>query len=384
MVGSRWIRSLWVGVLVAVIAMGLAACGGDDPTPTPTSAPVAQSTPTPIPTPTPEPPFFEGKAIRMTIGFTAGSGADIEGRFIASRLSDFIPGNPKIIVTTSPTRASYAEFLNRMHAGEGKDGLSVGYGVGGSADDQLSIQGVTYKFNEFRRVFELIRPGVYFAHDGVPYNRMQDAVGGSESFKVNGFYPSGSGFVIERVLKEKAGIPIETIFGIRPTYATRATIMERRDVDVVTFSWYLLPIMRPGWLSSGEWRPFAISSDPTMELIPNAEISMPADIMNTQDLVPPHYKDLIATLQKAGSNGILFDGMMMAPGAPEAAVAALVQATADAFADPEFGAAFTKAVGNAPTIVSGPEAEAYADSLDIRELDAIYREWVPTYKSPFD
>lgn len=388
----RWMLIALGGLL----AMLITACGADPtPTPEPTATPVPApaatavpqaeptATPTPEPTPTPAPPYYEGKQIRMVIGYRVGSGADTEGRFIASKLSEFIPGNPEIIVTTQPDRAGFEAFLNELHTGP-DDGLTITYGVGGYPDNQLSVPGVTYQWADFRRVFYLNRPNIYMVHRDIPYNRMQDSFGGETPVILPQIAPAGSGFVIDRILIEELGVPIEHIFGISPSYNVGVTVMERRDVDGRTFSPYFLQRLRPGWIESGEFRPWAIASNESIPILPSAELpSLPDDLLNIADIVPSELRNDIQTLQNGGSNGIFFDGMTVAPSTPDWIVEILREAAYAAFADSDFGGEFQEVTGNPPSIVPGDVAEEVAAGFDLRRLDAIYDEWVETYESKF-
>ena len=131
---SRWLN--WsIGLIVgSTFLLVLAACGADDPTATPqptaTSAPTAtpEPTATPLPpgatappptaTPTPLPPeptatplpgwdaaeYFRGKTIRLVANSSPGGGTDTQGRVMASFLSKWIPGNPRVVFTNSPNK----------------------------------------------------------------------------------------------------------------------------------------------------------------------------------------------------------------------------------------------------------------------------------------
>ena len=48
--------------------------------------------------------------------------------------------------------------------------------------------------------------------------------------------------------------------------------------------------------------------------------------MNIADIVPDHLRGDIVALQNAGSNGIFFDGMTMAPSTPDSIVQILREA----------------------------------------------------------
>ena len=133
---NRWLTGVAVG---AAMALALVACGGSDPTatPRPTATPMpapsedavatptpvpgvaAVATPTPVPgvaavatsTPTPQPPpeadpgvTFEGETIRLVANSSPGGGTDTQGRVMAAYLSDYIPGNPRVVFTNSPNK----------------------------------------------------------------------------------------------------------------------------------------------------------------------------------------------------------------------------------------------------------------------------------------
>ena len=51
-------------------------------------------------------PFYEGKTIKLIVGFSAGGGFDTYSRLIARHLGRHIPGNPAIIVENMTGAAS--------------------------------------------------------------------------------------------------------------------------------------------------------------------------------------------------------------------------------------------------------------------------------------
>ena len=147
---NRWLAGVITAVaMVAVIA----ACGGEDPTPTPrptatptpaeamtpdptptpadtgTTAPAPTATPTPAdsgttvpapaptatpvpdPTATPTPPpgfdaaeYFGGKTVRIVANSSPGGGTDTQGRVMAAFMSQYIPGNPRVVFTNQPNK----------------------------------------------------------------------------------------------------------------------------------------------------------------------------------------------------------------------------------------------------------------------------------------
>lgn len=71
-------------------------------------------------------PFYEGKTIRVVIGFSAGGGFDASARALARHMNRYIPGHPNIIVDPMPGAASMvaASFIFSQAK---PDGLTIGY-----------------------------------------------------------------------------------------------------------------------------------------------------------------------------------------------------------------------------------------------------------------
>jgi len=70
-------------------------------------------------------PYFQGKTIRVIVGYPAGSAHDIWARIIAPQLTKQIPGNPATVVQIMPGAGSMT--ATNYIAGVAKpDGLSVG------------------------------------------------------------------------------------------------------------------------------------------------------------------------------------------------------------------------------------------------------------------
>ncbi len=109
--------------LLTMVMVLFAACGSDPtPTPVPAKAPAAAAPAAPDPTATPKPaaaapapapapkapakPHYEGKTIRITVGFSPGGGFDTFTRLVARHIGRHIPGNPDVIVTNRPGAGS--------------------------------------------------------------------------------------------------------------------------------------------------------------------------------------------------------------------------------------------------------------------------------------
>jgi tripartite-type tricarboxylate transporter receptor subunit TctC len=80
--------------------------------------------------------FYEGKTVRITVGFSAGGGFDLWARLIARHMGRHIPGNPTIIVE-NVTGAGGLIQTNQLYRLAKADGLTIGHINGGLILAQL-------------------------------------------------------------------------------------------------------------------------------------------------------------------------------------------------------------------------------------------------------
>jgi len=70
-------------------------------------------------------PYFQGKTIRLIVGYPAGSAHDIWARLIAPQLTKYVPGNPASIVQIMPGAGSMTA-ANYVYNIAKPDGLTIG------------------------------------------------------------------------------------------------------------------------------------------------------------------------------------------------------------------------------------------------------------------
>lgn len=68
--------------------------------------------------------FYKGKTISIFVGYAAGGGADLWGRFIARHLGKHVPGEPSVIVQNMPGAGGFAA-VNHVYNNAPKDGTAV-------------------------------------------------------------------------------------------------------------------------------------------------------------------------------------------------------------------------------------------------------------------
>jgi tripartite-type tricarboxylate transporter receptor subunit TctC len=73
--------------------------------------------------------FYEGKTIRIVVGFSPGGGFDVYARTLARHLPNHIPGNPTVIVQNMPGAGSLIA-ANHVYKVAAPDGLTMGHFIG--------------------------------------------------------------------------------------------------------------------------------------------------------------------------------------------------------------------------------------------------------------
>jgi hypothetical protein len=246
-------------VLGAVLALVLAACGGDDPTPTPrpTATPVPQAdptaTPTPlppgVPTPTPRPAtptpaatptpsrdfaaYFEGKTIRIVVGFSPGGGYDTVSRIFAKVAPNHFPGSPRFVVSNLPGAGGLRalQFVTRSDG----DGLTVVPMATGRFSLPEVVGGDVDGFDLFKAKF-VGTPTYTPTHDAYCIRRdvattWQEVLDSGKTITAGTSAPGGD--LIGAAMIEYLGGPIKVIYGYGGTSEVQAAV-DRGELDGTT------------------------------------------------------------------------------------------------------------------------------------------------------
>ena len=80
--------------------------------------------------------FYKGKTIVLSVGYTAGGGYDALARIVARHMSQYIPGNPHIVVANEPG-AGTLMLANRLFNVAPRDGTQFGLIARGMAIEPL-------------------------------------------------------------------------------------------------------------------------------------------------------------------------------------------------------------------------------------------------------
>ena len=101
--------------------------------------------------------FFEGRTIRIIVGFTAGGGFDAYSRTLARHWGKYIPGNPTVLVENMPGAGSMIAANHNFNQAK-PDGLTIGNWIGGLVLQQyLGAKGISFDAQKFEWIGSPVR-----------------------------------------------------------------------------------------------------------------------------------------------------------------------------------------------------------------------------------
>ena len=196
--------------------------------------------------------FYEGKTVRLVVGFAPGGGFDTYARVISRHKGRHIPGNPTIVVENM-TGAGSLISANHLYRVAKPDGLTIGHFNGALFLGQaLGQPGIEFD----ARKFELI--GAPIKEDAVCALTKASGITSVEKWmaaktpvKLGGVAPGGTPDANARILKAALGLPIQLVSGYKGTAEIRLAAASG-EVAGACWSW---ESMRSTWrsaLDSGE------------------------------------------------------------------------------------------------------------------------------------
>lgn len=159
-------------------------------------------------------PFYQGKTIRVIVGFTPGGFYDRWARLLARYMPKYIPGNPEIIVQNMPG-ASSVIAANYVYTVGRPDGLTVGMPINSLYLDQLvgrkQVQFDVRKF-EWIGTQENSAAMLYIRADA-PYKTLDDILKSKEPPKCGATGTASTGYILPKVLEETIGARFNIVLG---------------------------------------------------------------------------------------------------------------------------------------------------------------------------
>ena len=120
-------------------------------------------------------PFYQGKQIRVVVGFTSGGFYDRWARLLSRYMPKYIPGNPEMIVQNMPGAGSVVA-TNYVYSVAKPDGLTIGFPSSGIYLDQLVGRSeVKFDIRKFSWIGTPVRePMILYMRSDAPYKSLAD------------------------------------------------------------------------------------------------------------------------------------------------------------------------------------------------------------------
>jgi tripartite-type tricarboxylate transporter receptor subunit TctC len=278
--------------------------------------------------------FYEGKTIRLVVGFTAGGGYDAYTRTIGRHMGKHIPGNPAMIVENMPGAGSMIS-ANYTYKAAKPDGLTIGHFIGGLFLQQLLAKpGIEFDAAKFNYVGVPAQDN--FVIGIAKSTGIADVDGWLASKQVIKFggVASGSGSDdIPNILRATIGLPIQLVSGYKGTADVRLAF-NSGEVSGLSNSWESTKSTWRKELESGELKLVLQAT-----LKPHSEfpkLPMALSYAKTDEA-----KLLISTVARV--HGPTVRPYVLPPNTPKDRVQIIRRAFMDTMKDPEFLAEAKKA-----------------------------------------
>ena len=196
--------------------------------------------------------FYQGKTIRLIVGFAAGGGFDTYSRVIARHLGKHIPGNPSIVVENM-TGAGSLIAANHIFNAAKPDGLTIGNWIGPLVLQQaLGNPAAQFDGRKFGYL------GVPVADSGVCALTKASGIASADEWlaakkpvKLGGTAPGSTTDDVPRLVSAAIGLPMQMISGFKGTSAIRLAA-DSGEIDGGCWAWESI---KPTWqkgIAAGE------------------------------------------------------------------------------------------------------------------------------------
>jgi tripartite-type tricarboxylate transporter receptor subunit TctC len=272
-------------------------------------------------------PYYEGKTIRLIVGFSAGGGFDTYSRLIGRHLSKHIPGSPAIVVENMTGAASLVA-ANHVYKVAKPDGLTILNFHGNQVINQiLGKPGIEFDARRFEYVGIPTQDNVACAFHKSSGITTFDALRNAKTpVKVGGVAPGDTTYNTAKLLIAALKLPIQLVSGYKGTAEVRLAA-ESGEVAGGCWQWESIKsIWRQGLDSGNVFIVLQVNPKPHPEL---------AKVANAIDYAPNENGKLL--LKYGGHDpAAITRPYAVAPETPNDRVQLLRKAFIETLKDPEF------------------------------------------------
>ena len=158
--------------------------------------------------------FYQGKTIKIIVGFTSGGFYDRWSRLLARFVPKYLPGHPEMIVQNMPGAGGMIAANNIYNVAK-PDGLSIAMLSYGLYLDQLvGRKEVQYDVRKLNWIGSPERSEVLiYMRSDAPFKTIEDIRNAPTPPKCGSTGTAGTDYILARLLEDTLGAKIETVLG---------------------------------------------------------------------------------------------------------------------------------------------------------------------------
>ena len=158
--------------------------------------------------------FYQGKTIKVVVGFTSGGFYDRWSRLLVRHVPKYLPGNPEMVVQNMPGAGGMIA-ANHIYSVAKPDGLSIAMLSYGLYLDQLvGRKEVQYDARKFNWIGSPEKSEVLmYMRSDAPYKSIEDIRKASTPPKCGSTGTAGTDYILARLIEETLGAKIDTVLG---------------------------------------------------------------------------------------------------------------------------------------------------------------------------
>ena len=304
-------------------------------------------------------PYFQGKTIRIVVGYPTASAHDQWARLIAPQLTKYIPGNPAAIVQNMPGAGSMTA-TNYVYSVAKPDGLTLGVNNAALYFEQLlkkkEVQFDWAKFNWIGSTTPTT-PLLYMWAN-TPYKTIHDVRTASVPPKCGVTGTGNTGYYLPKLLEETIGAKFQLVLGYEGGASIELAV-ERGEVQCRAFTIQVFFGREPfhTWRSKNQVRVLVQGGKKRDPRLPDTPLI--SELMD-QYKVSEANRRLVTVMMGSGELGSA--PMFAPPGVGAEQVKILRAAYAKALTSAEL-IAEAKKQGNDAELIHGEEIEALAKEV---------------------
>jgi tripartite-type tricarboxylate transporter receptor subunit TctC len=225
--------------------------------------------------------FYRGKTVRFVVGFAPGGGFDTYTRAIARHMSQYIPGNPSVIVDNMPGGGSLIA-ANYVYGASRPDGLTIGNWIGGLMLQQLlGGEGIEFDARKYRFIGVPTPDNVVCAvRKESGFKSLSDAIGAPQPLILGGTAPGSTTDDVPKILAAALGVNMKLVSG----YAGTANIRQAADGGEIhggCWAWESIKVTWKAGLDAGDVLVIGQGTAQKLPDLPNAELAL--DLAKTDE-----------------------------------------------------------------------------------------------------